>query len=155
MRWRKMARDPWAFWGWAVLGLGVLLLTVGIPLSIWLVQRADESAPVAEEPGDTTAPGLPSGDSATVSDSVAVEVQRAQGAPAVGGTGPEGAGQPAADSATLTDSVDVQVAEPPSADAQQAGPAGGGTGASGTVRESVQFVVRDSTGKIKEQGVAE
>ena len=155
MRWRKIAQDRWAFWGWAVLGLGVLLVAAGIPLSIWAVQRSGESAPVAEESGETAAPGLPAGDSATLGDSVEVEVRRSQGALAVGGPSPEAAGLPVADSATLTDSVEVQVAEAPSADSGQAEPAGGGTGASGTVRDSVQFVVRDSTGKIKEQDVAE
>ena len=40
MRWRKIAQDRWALGGWAVLGLGVLLLVVGIPVSIWAVQRS-------------------------------------------------------------------------------------------------------------------
>ena len=158
MRWRKIAQDRWAFWGWAVLGLGVLLLAVGIPLSIWAVQRSGGPGPVPPGSAETTAPGLPSEDSATVSDTVEVEVQRGQGAPAAGGTGPEASGLPATDSASVTDTAELEVQRAPVSapdEPARAEPGGGGRGDSATVQDSVAFVVRDAAGNIKEQGVAE
>ena len=98
-----MGQDRWAFWGWVVLGLGVLLLAVGIPFSISLIQDSDELGAV-----------LPAG--------VEVEVQRVEG---------------------------------PSTDSGQAEPAGGGTAERARVEDSVQFVIRDSAGKVKEQGIAQ
>ena len=165
---KNVGRSRWEIGGWAVLGLGVLVLAAGITISIWLVQRTDDTGTATPGGDEATAPGLPAGDSAALGDSVKIEIQRAQGALAVGGTGPEASGLSAADSATLTDSaeVDVQPAQAPSTDSgqapastsggpEQAEPAGGGTVASASVQDSVQFVVRDADGNIAEQGVAE
>ena len=159
MRWRKIAQDRWALGGWAVLGLGVLLLVVGIPVSIWAVQRSGGPDFVPPGTADTAAPARPGAESATVSDSVELQIHRARGAPAVDGLSPEAGGSSAIDSATVSDAVEVDVqraqAEPAQAEPQGSEPGGGGTGAGAHVTDNVQLVVRDSTGKIKEQSVAD
>ena len=111
MRWRRWQRDRWAFWGWVVLGLGVLFLVVGLPLSIWMVGRSDEPGSVRPS------------DSVSVTDTVELEFRP-------GHTAATGSGQP----------------EPSG---------GGGSRDEAHLTDSVQFVVRDASGRIKEQGVAD
>ena len=96
MRWRKIGQDRWAFWGWVVLGLGVLLLAVGLPLSLWLATPATE---------ETTAPGLPATDSASLTDTAELEVRRGDAA-ATGSPQPEpSGGGGSGEVARVTDSV--------------------------------------------------
>ena len=159
MRWRKIAQDRWAFGGWAVLGLGVLLLVVGIPVSIWAVQRSGGPGPPPPGSSETIAPARPGAESATISDSVELQIHRAQGAPAVDAPSPEAGGSSAIDGAAVSDAVEVDVqrapAEPAQAEPEGVGPRGGGRGTGVAVTDNVQLVVRDSTGKIKEQSVAD
>ena len=58
------------------------------------------------------------------------------------------------ETASLTDSADVEVVRAPPPPPPPP-PAGGGRGAGASVDESVRFVIRDSSGEIKEQGIAQ
>ncbi len=169
MRWREISRDRWAFGGWAVLGLGLLLLTVSIPFSIWLIQRSGEAGPGLTGSGTISTEGSIR-DTASFSDSAKLEIRRAPTAdsvenqPTAAATGEAGlisagdeedSGQdlPAGEVATLSDTAILEVQRVPTANPDDTEPPGGGAVGATNFSDSAQFVVRDSEGNIKEQGV--
>ena len=161
MRWRELARDRWALGGWVVLGLGLLLLAVSIPFSIWLIQRSGDAGTIS---APTAASGSPR-DIASFGDSAKLEIRRGSGEieTATVGSGQTGltsvgddddSGQElsAGDSATFSDAVTFEVGSDPEADPDETAPVGGAGGAT-SLTDSAEIVVRDSEGNIKEQGV--
>ena len=155
------------------LGLGMLALAVGISVSVWLSQRDTDPGPGSVtgeatsevvETGGQLADSLPqksnvdeeigaarpASSSATVGDSAELEVQRSGSAPddadAVQGedAGRTGSGLDAADGATLSDSVELSVEE-----VKPVPRRGSGDGAS--ISDIAVLVVRDASGKIKQQ----
>ena len=169
MGWTEIRRDGWAFGGWAVLGLGLLLLAVSIPFSIWLIQRSGEVGPALAGSGTISASGSP-GSTASFGDSAKLEIRRGTAAgpgeaqPAVEGTGEaeliyvggeEVSGQdlPAGDVATFSDAASLDVQEVPEVIPDDTEPSGDGTEGGASMTDSAQFVVRDSDGNIKDQGV--
>ena len=118
------------------------------------VQRSPSRGAVASQndASSPAAPELQAADTSTLSESADVAVQRA--ASESGQTSQdEGPSQtvPAllvADTSSLSESADVQIQR------SEPAPAVGGRGELIGVQESVEFIIRDSSGNIKRQGVA-
>ena len=165
IRWSGITRDRWAFGGWVVLGLGLVLLAASILFSVWLIQRSGNE----RETTTTSASGSPI-DTAKFGDYAKLEIRRGAGTGS-GDTLAEtsGAGEAgviiagdgeasdqdlaAEDSANFSDAVTVDVQGVPEADPDETAPAGGAAGGATNVADSAQYVVRDADGNIKEQGV--
>jgi hypothetical protein len=101
----------------------------------------NESAELEIRKGSGTgvdSPGAPATDTASVSDSAKVDIYRG------GSTGIDAPVSPATDTVFLSESVDLEVdrAEPPPS----------GRSPQAFVQDTVHFVIRDSSGNIKDQG---
>ena len=160
---------------WVALGLGMLALAAGISVTVWLVQRDNgpdpgsvtgEGVPEVVETGGEL-PGSPARDTnvdresgaasspssgATVDDSAELEVQRSGRAPddaeavQIENTGGSGPGLTASDGATLSDSVELSVEEVKPVPRR-------GSGDVASVSDIAELVVRDASGKIKQQQI--
>ena len=151
---------------WAALGVGLLALTAGLSVSVWLLQRDDgpglvlESNEEAPAPGRNTPggletglggeglPGLPvrfagdavpgrqTGDNGAAGSSTEAEAVQVQDTV---GAAP---GLTAVEGATMGDSAELEVQ-------RGEAPPGGGPGDTATMGDSAVLVVRDASGKIK------
>ena len=115
---------------WAVVGVGALGLLIGVSLSLWVFGGSD---------------GIGTGGSGPLESPTEEAAKDAD-------TGLNAAESPSTDTATLSESVEVEVKR---AQASPTAPAGSGPGDSARLSESVEYVVRDSSGKVKERGVIE
>ena len=155
IRSRELTRDRWAFFGWVVLALGLLLLTVSIPFTIWLIQSSGE--PVTKTIAGSLA------DTATFGDSAKLEIRRAPASSStdeaglVSGDDDEISGQDlsAADNARFSDAATLDTQEGLEAVSAETEPTNGPADVGAKFTDSAQFVVRDSEGNIKDQGVTE
>ena len=151
-----MTRDRWALGGWIVLGVALLLLALSIPYSVWLYQRSGDG-------GLASVSGSPS-DTASFGDSAKLEIRRNSSSENDGvdevvivtpSEVDDGSGQElsAEGSAVIGDMATLEIQEGLEVTQDDATPSGGGSGESANIDDSAQFVIRDSDGNIKEQGV--
>lgn len=112
-----------------VAGLAALVLATGLALALWLPDGKRESASTV--------------DGAGIEESVQVQVSRAPGQPQLGGARESTS---ALDGASIQESLQFQWAS------RSSQPSPGGAREQGRVEDSVEYLIRDASGKIKEQG---